>query len=267
MVALRKNFSKRKPTYNCFENDSNCLFTEDSGGGVSEVIENGILNISTTATTTSTSQPQSTYDFLTFYKRSELNFSAINQNINNNAPSIYNLLNLNYNGSSSSDTHFGSGNNMAVIDNSDLFSGDYQPVSFADEDVDISPFSEFGDFYRHSTGMTVVYCVLYVIIFIVGLIGNFFVIAVVLRAPRMRTVTNFFIANLAIADILVIVFCLPATLMGNIFVRKYCLFSHQARLKVWVATFSFSLVIYSIYPLVIWWQKNSPKFLDSFIIM
>lgn len=227
MVALRKNFSKRKPSSNCFENDSNCLFAEDSGGGVSEVIENAILNISTTTTTTSASQQQNTYDFLTFYQKSNLNFSAINSNILNNAPSIYNLLNSNYNGSSSSlsDTHFGSGNNLAVIDNSDLFSGDYKPISFEGEDVDIAPFSEFGNLYRHSPGMTVVYCILYVIIFIVGLIGNSFVIAVVLRAPRMRTVTNFFIANLAIADILVIVFCLPATLMGNIFVRKYCSYS------------------------------------------
>lgn len=75
--------------------------------------------------------------------------------------------------------------------------------------------------YRHTVTLTAVYCVAYVIVFIVGLIGNSFVIAVVLRSPRMRTVTNFFIVNLAVADILVIVFCLPATLMGNIFVRKY----------------------------------------------
>lgn len=76
-------------------------------------------------------------------------------------------------------------------------------------------------FYRHSVGMTVLYCVAYIVVFIVGLIGNCFVIAVVYRSPRMRTVTNFFIVNLAVADILVIVFCLPATLMSNIFVREY----------------------------------------------
>lgn len=81
---------------------------------------------------------------------------------------------------------------------------------------------DFGLFYRHSLTLTAVYCVAYVFVFIVGLVGNSFVIAVVLRSPRMRTVTNFFIVNLAVADILVIVFCLPATLMGNIFVRKYC---------------------------------------------
>lgn len=75
-------------------------------------------------------------------------------------------------------------------------------------------------FYRHSMAMTAVYCIAYLIVFAVGIIGNFFVIAVVFRTPRMRTVTNFFIVNLAVADILVIIFCLPATLMSNIFVRK-----------------------------------------------
>jgi len=75
--------------------------------------------------------------------------------------------------------------------------------------------------YRHSMAMSAVYCVAYVVVFVVGLIGNSFVIAVVYRSPRMRTVTNFFIVNLAVADVLVIVFCLPATLMSNIFVRKY----------------------------------------------
>ncbi|EFN65383.1 Orexin receptor type 2 [Camponotus floridanus] len=73
--------------------------------------------------------------------------------------------------------------------------------------------------YRHSMAMSAVYCVAYVVVFVVGLIGNSFVIAVVYRSPRMRTVTNFFIVNLAVADVLVIVFCLPATLMSNIFVR------------------------------------------------
>ncbi|XP_075152797.1 SIFamide receptor [Haematobia irritans] len=78
--------------------------------------------------------------------------------------------------------------------------------------------SDFDFLYRHSLAMTIVYCIAYVIVFLVGLVGNSFVIAVVLRMRNMRTVTNYFIVNLAIADILVIVFCLPATLMSNIFV-------------------------------------------------
>lgn len=84
-------------------------------------------------------------------------------------------------------------------------------------------------FYRHSISMTAVYCIAYMLVFVIGLIGNSFVIAVVYRSPRMRTVTNFFIVNLAIADVLVIVFCLPATLVGNILVREYFFSSLPSR--------------------------------------
>lgn len=78
-------------------------------------------------------------------------------------------------------------------------------------------------FYRHTFAMTAMYCFAYLLVFAVGLVGNYFVIAVVYRSPRMRTVTNFFIVNLAVADILVIIFCLPATLLSNIFVREYAI--------------------------------------------
>lgn len=89
----------------------------------------------------------------------------------------------------------------------------------ASKTANISTIEQLPDrLYRHSMAMSAVYCVAYVLVFVVGLIGNSFVIAVVYRSPRMRTVTNFFIVNLAVADVLVIVFCLPATLMSNIFV-------------------------------------------------
>lgn len=74
------------------------------------------------------------------------------------------------------------------------------------------------DFYRHSSIVTTVYCLAYSFVFLLGLVGNCLVVAVVFRAPRMRTVTNYFIVNLAIADVLVVLFCLPATLLSNIFV-------------------------------------------------
>lgn len=80
---------------------------------------------------------------------------------------------------------------------------------------------EYSEMLRHSATISIVYCIAYAIVFVVGIFGNFFVISVVFRVPRMRTVTNLFIANLAIADILVIVFCVPATLTSNLFVRKY----------------------------------------------
>ncbi|XP_047113866.1 neuropeptide SIFamide receptor-like [Schistocerca piceifrons] len=85
--------------------------------------------------------------------------------------------------------------------------------------------------YRHSAAMTAVYCAAYSLVFLLGLVGNCCVIAVVWRSPRMRTVTNLFIANLAAADLLVVVVCLPATLVSNIFVRMH---SHNRKFS-WVS--------------------------------
>lgn len=64
------------------------------------------------------------------------------------------------------------------------------------EQLDGSVDFTFDPLYRHSLAMSIVYCVAYILVFLVGLVGNSFVIAVVLRAPRMRTVTNYFIVNL-----------------------------------------------------------------------
>ncbi|XP_075233914.1 neuropeptide SIFamide receptor-like [Lycorma delicatula] len=64
--------------------------------------------------------------------------------------------------------------------------------------------------------MTVFFCVAYSLVFIVGVTGNCFVVLVVYRSPRMRSPTNLFIANLACADLLVNVICLPFTLISNI---------------------------------------------------
>ncbi|KAG5675442.1 hypothetical protein PVAND_005346 [Polypedilum vanderplanki] len=71
---------------------------------------------------------------------------------------------------------------------------------------------------RHSSTISTIYIIAYTLVFSVGLVGNLFVISVVFRVPRMRSVTNLFIANLAFADVLVIIFCVPATLMSNLFV-------------------------------------------------
>lgn len=53
--------------------------------------------------------------------------------------------------------------------------------------------------------------VLYTTIFILGLFGNLLVVFVVLRSKSMQTVTNLFIANLALSDILLCVLAVPFT--------------------------------------------------------
>jgi hypothetical protein len=58
--------------------------------------------------------------------------------------------------------------------------------------------------------------VLYIIVFIIGLVGNFLVCFAVWRNHHMRTVTNYFIVNLAVADFMVILFCLTPTLLEDV---------------------------------------------------
>ena len=73
---------------------------------------------------------------------------------------------------------------------------------------------------RHSKWTVFVLMVAYSLALIAGLVGNIFVVAIVIKDPKMRTVTNFFLLNLAVADLLVLTVCLPLTLVSNIYVRK-----------------------------------------------
>jgi len=54
------------------------------------------------------------------------------------------------------------------------------------------------------------------VVFVVGLVGNLLVCLAVYRNHSMRTVTNYFIVNLAVADFLVILLCLPPTVLWDI---------------------------------------------------
>ena len=58
--------------------------------------------------------------------------------------------------------------------------------------------------------------VIYIITFIIGLTGNILVCFAVWRNRQMRTVTNMFIVNLSVADLGIIIICLPPTLMVDV---------------------------------------------------
>jgi 7 transmembrane receptor (rhodopsin family) len=68
----------------------------------------------------------------------------------------------------------------------------------------------------------------YLIVAVVGVVSNGLVIIVIYRNARMRTVTNYFLANLATADILVCIFVLPITLLQNIFTGMPDHYCHSA---------------------------------------
>jgi len=56
----------------------------------------------------------------------------------------------------------------------------------------------------------------YGIIFLFAIVGNLLVISTLIQNRRMRTITNVFLLNLAISDLLLGVLCMPVTLVGTL---------------------------------------------------
>ncbi|XP_026075943.1 neuropeptide FF receptor 1 like 1 [Carassius auratus] len=71
-------------------------------------------------------------------------------------------------------------------------------------------------YYIHSAGMAVSYILSYLLVLLLCVVGNGLVCLVVIRNRNMRSVTNLFILNLAISDLLVGIFCVPTTLIDSL---------------------------------------------------
>uniref|UniRef100_A0A8B9H8M3 Neuropeptide FF receptor 1 n=1 Tax=Astyanax mexicanus TaxID=7994 RepID=A0A8B9H8M3_ASTMX len=83
-------------------------------------------------------------------------------------------------------------------------------------DTDILLNYTFSSYYQHSPPVATVFILAYILIFFLCMVGNLLVCFIVLKNKQMRTVTNIFILNLAISDLLVGIFCLPITLADNL---------------------------------------------------
>lgn len=70
-----------------------------------------------------------------------------------------------------------------------------------------------------SSYMPVIYQ-MYACIFILALLGNTLVLYTVASSKKMHTVTNLFIANLAVGDLLIMVLCVPFS-VASIIVLQY----------------------------------------------
>ena len=64
-------------------------------------------------------------------------------------------------------------------------------------------------------------CCAYFIVLVSALVNNSLVLTVIYRNVQMRSVTNYFLANLAIADITVSLIVLPITLLSNILTGEW----------------------------------------------
>ncbi|GIY20190.1 neuropeptide FF receptor 2 [Caerostris extrusa] len=67
------------------------------------------------------------------------------------------------------------------------------------------------DVFSSLPGLKAIFYAIYISIFSIGICGNVLVCYVVFRNKSMHTVTNFFITNLALSDILLCTFAVPFT--------------------------------------------------------
>lgn len=81
-------------------------------------------------------------------------------------------------------------------------------------------FKECGSILKHNLGWTIGLICAYGIVFLFGVIGNGMLMSVLLLRSKMNAVTHGFILNLAVADLLVIIFCAAPTLLTNILKRE-----------------------------------------------
>ena len=66
-----------------------------------------------------------------------------------------------------------------------------------------------GDLYAVPTGIVVLLAILYGSISLIAVLGNGLVIFVIAKNRKMQTITNIFIANLALADVIIGMFSIP----------------------------------------------------------
>lgn len=86
------------------------------------------------------------------------------------------------------------------------------------------------NYYLHQPPVAAIFIISYFLIFVLCMVGNTVVGFTVMRKKHMHTVTNLFILNLAISDLLVGIFCMPITLLDNIIAGMLtCVWSEDER--------------------------------------
>lgn len=102
----------------------------------------------------------------------------------------------------------------------DLNSSEYWNHTWSSNDTQHYWYSDINityvNYYLHQPQVAAIFISSYFLIFFLCMVGNTVVCFIVIRNKHMHTVTNFFILNLAISDLLVGIFCMPITLLDNI---------------------------------------------------
>ena len=114
-------------------------------------------------------------------------------------------------------------------------------LSFALESAD-GPSSSL---YEVPTSVIVVLCFFYGVISVTAAVGNMLVIYVVVVSRRMHTVTNYYIANLALADVTIAVLAIPFQFWAAL-LQRWDLPAFMCKLCPTVQIFSVNVSIFTL---------------------
>ncbi|XP_066285775.1 neuropeptide FF receptor 2-like [Branchiostoma lanceolatum] len=99
--------------------------------------------------------------------------------------------------------------------------------------------------YQHGSLITAVYILVYSLVFILCVLGNLGVCWVVAKTRQLHTATFYFVLNLAAADLLVAIFCMPFTLVAHILV-EYQFGDFMCRLTALIQGLSVAASVYTL---------------------
>lgn len=81
---------------------------------------------------------------------------------------------------------------------------------------------------------TIVKTTLYALVFVMAIVGNLLVILVVVCNHHMRTTTNFYLVNLAAADITTAIFCMWTHLIKHLSYPEFLLGAFMCRVDAFI---------------------------------
>lgn len=132
--------------------------------------------------------------------------------------------------------------------------------------------SDEDDLTKHLS-VQIIFYVLYAVIFFFGLFGNILVCYIVYSNKAMQTVTNLFITNLALSDILLCALCVPFTplytFIGRwIFGRVIChLVPYAQATSVYVSTLTLTAIAVDRFFVILHPLRQRMKLSTCFIIL
>ena len=111
----------------------------------------------------------------------------------------------------------------------------------------------------------VIFITMYSGIVIFAIVGNAIVCYIVIQSPRMRTVTNFFIATLAISDMLMATLCIPFTFVAAVLLNYWPFGTAMCPIVQFVQTVAVFLSTHTLVAISIdrWVWKNWTKWKNS----